>query len=204
MENQGYYSKESEGYDDNEDSWKYSSLKCVTIPYLFKEFIQIYYDVERKLNDPSIKEMISEYNDAFLATGWIIFSNLMYVIIPTAVFFVVIFHNSNLYSYYSMVISRTLLVLWIRWWGKLIIETPIILNNIFAFLVLLISLLSTFENLAYDQPKLLEISMISYFWMFVIISVWCFQYKKSNSIFFYIVEFYKWKRVNLKLNFLDK
>ena len=184
MENQIYSSKDNQSSDDNEDCWKYRSLSRVTIAYLIKEFFLIYYDVERKLNDPSIKEMISEYNDAFLATGWIIFSNLMYIIIPTAVFFVVIFHNSNLYNYYSIVISRTLLLLWIRWWGKLIIETPIILNNIFAFLVLLISLLSTFENLAYDQPKLLELSMISYFWMFVIISFWCFQYKKSNYILF--------------------
>ena len=65
MENQIYSSKDNQSYDDNEDSWKYRSLNCVTISSLLKEFLQIYYDVERKLNDPSTKEMISEYNDTF-------------------------------------------------------------------------------------------------------------------------------------------
>ena len=164
------------------DDWEKEVINF-SLSSLFRSFIETFNDVEQKLQDPLIKEMINKYNYLFLSSGWIVYSHLMHIIVPVAVIWLILFNDSNIFVNYSIIITRVLVLIGIILGNKKILQTPLILNNLFPWIIFFFGILTTIENLSYDQPKLLELSIISYFGMFVIIPVWWFQYKKIRKSF---------------------
>ena len=162
------------------DDWEKKVINF-SLSSLFRSFIETFNDVEQKLQDPLIKEMIDKYNYLFLSSGWIVFSHIMHIIIPIAAIWLTLFNDSNIFVNYSIIITRILLLIGIIFGNKKILQTPLILNNVFPWIIFISGILTTTENLSYDHPKLLELSIISYFGMFVIIPVWWFQYKKIRK-----------------------
>ena len=125
--------------------------------------------------------MIDKYNYLFLSSGWIVLSHFMHIIIPFGSIWLILFNDLNLFANYSIIITRIMILIGIHFGNKKILQTPLILNNVFPWIILLFGTLTTIENLSFDQPKLLELSIVSYIFMFMIISVWWFQYKKIRK-----------------------
>ena len=164
------------------DDWEKKVINF-SLSSLFRSFIETFNDVEQKLQDPLIKEMIDKYNHLFLSSGWIVFSHLMHIIIPIAAICLILLNDSNIFVNYWIITTRILFLIGIHFGNKKILQTPLILNNVFPWAIFFFGILTTIENLSYDQPKLLELSIVSYFGMFVIILVGWFQYKKIALMF---------------------
>ena len=108
------------------------------------------------MNDEDYKQLIQNYNQKQLIIGWNIWFNLGRLILSFVIIILYIFYDKSYPEFWSVVISRPLLFIFIFIWDNAIKKYPIILDYIFSFLLLIFGLLFTYENIKDPYPKFFE------------------------------------------------
>ena len=114
--------------------------------------------------------------------------------VPAWIILVLLFHDSSHYDYYWIIITRPIWVWTFILLEKYIAKTKVLLANVFPCLILFFGVLTTIENLSYQEWKLIELWAMNYVWMFILISFWCLQFKKIALKLIYL------NNIELKLN----
>ena len=117
----------------------------------------MYKYIEETKNDPKYHEIICYYQEYYLQEGWSAFFNVLRMVLCFVFVSCVLLHDRNSEEFASIMVTRPAVLLLLTIANSLMKRYPVILEYIFPMIMILFSIIFTFENLKQKDAKFYDL-----------------------------------------------